>query len=155
MLKIRRPTGRLIFNMGISIPGKTVFYIETGPSRHWHCMDLFFVVCSATIKLLMLREVKDIVYHWLHIGLGVQWVVCYLICTRPFPRPMSVENMQKYLTDIALHQYRMINVIGRMTTLTYTVLHIEHWFTIWSYILLISGELGYLFCCETSEFTTF
>ena len=31
MLKIRRPTGRLIFNMGISIPGKTVFYIETGP----------------------------------------------------------------------------------------------------------------------------
>ena len=32
MLKIRRPTGRLIFNMGIPIPGKTVFYIETGPS---------------------------------------------------------------------------------------------------------------------------
>ena len=31
MLKIRRPTGRLIFNMGISISGKTVFYIETGP----------------------------------------------------------------------------------------------------------------------------
>ena len=37
MLKIRRPTGRLIFNMGIPIPGKTVFYIETGPSlfRLW------------------------------------------------------------------------------------------------------------------------
>ena len=34
MLKIRRPTGRLIFNMGIPIPGKTVFYIETGPCRH-------------------------------------------------------------------------------------------------------------------------
>ena len=31
MLKIRRPTGRLIFNMGIPIPGKTVFLIETGP----------------------------------------------------------------------------------------------------------------------------
>ena len=31
MLKIRRPTGRLIFNMGIPLPGKTVFYIETGP----------------------------------------------------------------------------------------------------------------------------
>ena len=29
MLKIRRPTGRLIFNMGIAIPGKTVFLIET------------------------------------------------------------------------------------------------------------------------------
>ena len=33
MLKIRRPTGRLIFNMGIPIPGKTVFYIETGPRK--------------------------------------------------------------------------------------------------------------------------
>ena len=37
MLKIRRPTGRLIFNMGIPIPGKTVFYIETGP---WICIVL-------------------------------------------------------------------------------------------------------------------
>ena len=31
MLKIRRPLGRLIFNMGIAIPGKTVFRIETAP----------------------------------------------------------------------------------------------------------------------------
>ena len=31
MLKIRRPLGRLIFNIGIAIPGKTVFLIETGP----------------------------------------------------------------------------------------------------------------------------
>ena len=33
MLKIRRPLGRLIFNMGIAIPGKTVFLIETAPRR--------------------------------------------------------------------------------------------------------------------------
>ena len=39
MLKIRRPLGRLIFNMGIAIPGKTVFLIETAP---W----LFVVACS-------------------------------------------------------------------------------------------------------------
>ena len=31
MLKIRRPSGRLIFNTGIVIPGKTVFLIETAP----------------------------------------------------------------------------------------------------------------------------
>ena len=31
MLKIRRPLGRRIFNMGIAIPGKTVFLIETAP----------------------------------------------------------------------------------------------------------------------------
>ena len=35
MLKIRRPLGRLIFNMGITIPGKTVFLIETAPC-FWH-----------------------------------------------------------------------------------------------------------------------
>ena len=37
MLKIRRPTGRLIFNMGIPIPGKTVFYIETEPWIYFTC----------------------------------------------------------------------------------------------------------------------
>ena len=31
MLKIRRSLGRLIFNMGIATPGKTVFLIETAP----------------------------------------------------------------------------------------------------------------------------
>ena len=31
MLKIRRPLRRLIFNMGIAIPGKTIFLIETAP----------------------------------------------------------------------------------------------------------------------------
>ena len=36
MLKIRRPLGRLIFNMGITIPGKTVFLIETAPCPSWH-----------------------------------------------------------------------------------------------------------------------
>ena len=35
MLKIRRPLGRLIFNMGIAIPGKTVFLIETAPWPRW------------------------------------------------------------------------------------------------------------------------
>ena len=40
MLKIRRPLGRLIFNMGIAIPGKTVFLIETATSAWWcHQME--------------------------------------------------------------------------------------------------------------------
>ena len=38
MLKIRRPLGRLIFNMGIAIPGKTVFLIETAPRAHFLAM---------------------------------------------------------------------------------------------------------------------
>ena len=43
MLKIRRPLRRLIFTMGIAIPGKTVFLIETAPGKltcH-HCNDHF------------------------------------------------------------------------------------------------------------------
>ena len=43
MLKIRRPTGRLIFNMGIPIPGKTVFYIETGPSIFQYPHNKYFI----------------------------------------------------------------------------------------------------------------
>ena len=34
MLKIRRSRDRLIFNMGIPIPGKDGLYIETGPCPH-------------------------------------------------------------------------------------------------------------------------
>ena len=48
MLKIRRPLGRLIFNMGIAIPGKTVFLIETAPcvatnedKKLWLQLDVF------------------------------------------------------------------------------------------------------------------
>ena len=44
MLKIRRPNGRLIFNMEIAIPGKTVFLIKTAPwlpdsMNIWHTWD--------------------------------------------------------------------------------------------------------------------
>ena len=45
MLKIRRPLGRLIFNMGIAIPGKTVFLIETAPC--------FWYKKSSTVTLIM------------------------------------------------------------------------------------------------------
>ena len=43
MLKIRRPLGRLIFNMGIAIPGKTVFLIETAP---WKLIIYLDEYCS-------------------------------------------------------------------------------------------------------------
>ena len=41
ILKIRRPLGRLIFNMGIAIPGKTVFLIETAS---WSCHGAKLVI---------------------------------------------------------------------------------------------------------------
>ena len=54
MLKIRRPLGRLIFNMGIVIPGKTVFLIETAPSlSYWkgNPMWISYIIIS-TIYLV-------------------------------------------------------------------------------------------------------
>ena len=51
MLKIRRPLGRLIFNMGIAIPGKTVFLIETAP---WWLM-WFIHPCSSWLFCLELE----------------------------------------------------------------------------------------------------
>ena len=54
MLKIRRPLGRLIFNMGIAIPGKTVFLIETAPS-----MMLFLTI---VIALLMFEQLASPAY---------------------------------------------------------------------------------------------
>ena len=42
MLKIRRPLGRLIFNMGIAIPGKTVLLIETAP--RFRKYDIFYLI---------------------------------------------------------------------------------------------------------------
>ena len=62
MLKIRRPLGRLIFNMGIAIPGKTVFLIETAPryfvlyATEWRqgifCRFMEIVIATATLMSL-------------------------------------------------------------------------------------------------------
>ena len=46
MLKIRRPLGRLIFNMGIATPGKTVFLIETAPRKQYgYCSTRLYTTC--------------------------------------------------------------------------------------------------------------
>ena len=61
MLKIRRPVGRLIFNMGIAIPSKTIFLIETAP---WQRQCIFVsnlphgVGCNISYELLV-----DIPHH--------------------------------------------------------------------------------------------
>ena len=49
MLKIRRPLGRLIFNMGIAIPGKTIFLIETAP----RC--LFTLMAAQKLMITIIR----------------------------------------------------------------------------------------------------
>ena len=58
MLKIRRPLGRLIFNMGIAIPGKTVFLIETAPSELLIKIQLFsFKKCIWKCNCVVIKMV--------------------------------------------------------------------------------------------------
>ena len=61
MLKIRRPLGRLIFNMGMAIPGKTVFLIETAPSTsntaiYRMCEGSVFTNRSCTLSYVLRRS---------------------------------------------------------------------------------------------------
>ena len=54
MLKIRRPLGRLIFNMGIATPGKTVFLIETAP--RWAFRSRQFEIFGCHILSLQTQD---------------------------------------------------------------------------------------------------
>ena len=54
MLKIRRPLGRLVFNMGIAIPGKTVFLIETAPGRFtFGKHNAIYIAITSDAKLIL------------------------------------------------------------------------------------------------------
>ena len=55
--KARRPLGRLIFNMGIAIPGKTVFLIETAP---WLFCIYFKVGCVVEVDVSGNSNIDDI-----------------------------------------------------------------------------------------------
>ena len=65
MLKIRRPLGRLIFNMGIAIPGKTVFLIETAT---WFCNQMIAKPGN-----------KTAVYSWPDPYHQISWSVCLVL----------------------------------------------------------------------------
>ena len=64
MLKIRRPLGRLIFNMGITIPGKTVFLIETAPK--FQCVIKYQYFSNgddyADVRNIIKTNVRQ--WHW-------------------------------------------------------------------------------------------
>ena len=66
MLKIRRPLGRLIFNMGIAIPGKTVFLIETAPWVFLNVLSSIYTLCRGIISFVkfFVHEIPDgIIYY--------------------------------------------------------------------------------------------
>ena len=81
MLKIRRPLGRLIFNMGITIPGKTVFLIETGP---W--MPVFWGYPPPS---------HDYPYYWpVHIGSWVHTIEQFILDPKSKQDKVKVTNLK-------------------------------------------------------------
>ena len=61
MLKIRRSLGRLIFNMGIAIPGKTVFLIETAPWKIlWYALNVLYIKANHQFILKLCMTTLEI-----------------------------------------------------------------------------------------------
>ena len=86
MLKIRRPLGRLIFNMGIAIPGKTVFLIETAPWYPHRCTKTFCVLNDAICSLGVIRyryvsyELTSMNCHLLYYFPNIKHCLKYMFC---------------------------------------------------------------------------
>ena len=70
MLKIRRPLGRLIFNMGIAIPGKTVFLIETAPWRSCPSEMTLMTMDTLTLESIAYNNVTQMEQSTPEIYLG-------------------------------------------------------------------------------------
>ena len=60
MLKIRRPLGRLIFNMGIAIPGKTFFLIETAPR-----IQYLNAIFNLVLMISIFSSSNDDAFRWM------------------------------------------------------------------------------------------
>ena len=90
MLKIRRSLGRLIFNMGIAIPGKTVFLIETAPrsaesvnhkmTKHppWaqRCSWCSWGWNQTLLSLIQLEFSRHFTYNY--IWFEYRWIISYI-----------------------------------------------------------------------------
>ena len=105
MLKIRRPLGRLILNMGIAIPGKTVFLIVTAPRPQW------------------VNKKRNLSYlgHWLFGYSCTGWLIhrtpspetSYSTSVHPSslpPFPLKQQNIynEKYMFIIYIHYLSLI-----------------------------------------------
>ena len=97
MLKIRRPLGRLIFNMGIAIPGKTVFLIETAPwwlqTPMAHREQVTKRYCIQTLLTLMIDA-----YNMIPTNLNLQFLIVFKFRHLIW---MNIEN--KSIAQYATH----------------------------------------------------
>ena len=104
MLKIRRPLGRLIFNMGIAIPGKTVFLIETSPRS----FDIW--ISSFTL-------IQDFAYYDsmlnLYICMHIKYLFAYYKRVKKYTeKTMSISHVFqlpfKYYLKIIVDHFQLI-----------------------------------------------
>ena len=82
MLKIRRPLGRLIFNMGIAIPGKTVFLIETAPRTLVTHMPMCFlsqIIVIATVLSKWIR-IRFLLFIITRVSEVIMFSPCVFVC---------------------------------------------------------------------------
>ena len=66
MLKIRRSRDRLIFNVGIPIPGKEGLYIETGPSSPIYSRSTPFRLCLIFIYIDVSGVLLEGMYYFIY-----------------------------------------------------------------------------------------
>ena len=122
MLKIRRPLGRLIFNMGIAIPGKTIFLIETAPWRLQMeailplgdtCRAVDAHVCSeANITSVLHSFDKNTVRHTAH-----------TIVSWPHPSDLMIIIRQSiYILSIITRE------VGKLKTHSPTYCIMDNWY---------------------------
>ena len=128
MLKIRRPLGRLIFNMGIAIPGKTVFLIETAPCLQiWtRTQSLFIVSCFVSLvvdtgKSLYLSLTAPRSFPREFIALPSQSLCGFLI----FCNPLQWHNWHDDVSNHQPHHCLLSHFFGRRSTKTSKDPH--HW----------------------------
>ena len=115
MLKIRRSLGRLIFNMGIAIPGKTVFLIETAPQGASSLYSLGFVLprSPSTVGFITVltwihpAQIPEYsgLHHCTHLDSScpdprVQWASSLYSLGFVLPRPPSTVGFITVLTWI-------------------------------------------------------
>ena len=129
MLKIRRSLGRLIFNMGIAIPGKTVFLIETAPwslssvllwQYSWIARMglLTLLIAKEPLKILCLSNLLLSVWYQRHVQGHLQilywpslWDMHYIFglhMNSPFDLCCKENNLffRSYLQFIAIILYK-------------------------------------------------
>ena len=119
MLKIRRPLGRLIFNMGIAIPGKTIFLIETAPCSpfYWHGLTQIPACKSNFIQYKVWDEliypflnfnaetveVWEWITIWFHTLLGMQLLIHDWIKVKPYWQKGPWNSSTMMLGPLCFH----------------------------------------------------